>query len=178
MARDAAPERREARDDLDARVFKVRDLHKEFKAFVDLLARHILQTLRPEALYSERPHDTAVEHRRTENRRSKHRLRSKIPVKSAGERIPPLPLGRPPLPAAAQGARNGREILVPSLNERSPKKAVAPYSPCFTIRVFGPIASTFSAASTRLRSPASIRASPSLISSTSSSRSTFARFAA
>ncbi len=59
---------------------------------------------------------------------------------------------------------------------RSPKNAVAPYSPCFTTSAFGPIARTSAAACTALVSPDSMRASPSLISSTSSSRSTWARF--
>ena len=74
------------------------------------------------------------------------------------------------------GALNGRDS-VPA-NARSLKNPVAPYSPCLATNAFGPIASTLCAARTEFVSPESIRASPSLMRSTSSSRSTTAKFAA
>ena len=103
-------------------MFKVRDLPEELKPLVDLLPRHILQPLRSKALHSKRTHHSAIEHRCTKHGGRKHRLRSNVTVEPTGKRIP-APVGSTTSASGSAGARNGREIFVPSPKDRSLKKA-------------------------------------------------------
>src|ERR1039457_4979608 len=65
------------RSGLDGREVKVRNLPEDFKARVNLFARHGLQTLRAEAFDRKRSHHAAIEHRPAKDRGGQFRLRRK-----------------------------------------------------------------------------------------------------
>ena len=133
---------------------------------IDLFARQLLQPLGSKALHRKRAHHAAVEHRTAERRPAS------APSAMPGSRRTRPRSCRPrrsdpqPLPAAMPG-RGMSCATVPFRRPLGAKNAVAPYSPCFTTRIFGPISSTPRAACTRLLFPVSMRVSVSLISSTS-----------
>src|SRR5258708_13250783 len=75
-------------EDLRPCVFKVRYLHEEFEALVDLLPRDGLQTLSPESLNGERSHHAAIEHRLAEDGGRHLPLRREKAVEPPRTRIP------------------------------------------------------------------------------------------